>query len=79
MIRRIENLRYALVLALCFAVVIVFTANGEAAEFKKEYKLQINVGSTFYWGMGAQKFSDLVKERTNGQIIIKPHTGVVLC
>ena len=76
--RRIDYLRYVLVLTLCIAVVIAFTANGEAAEFKKEYKMQINVGSTFYWGMGAQKFSDLVKERTNGQINIKPYWNSTL-
>ena len=78
MTRRIDYLRYALVLALCVAIVIVFTANGETAEFKKEYKMQINVGSTFYWGMGAQKFSDLVKERTKGQINIKPYWNSTL-
>lgn len=47
----------------------------EAAEFKKEYKMQVNVGPTFYWGMGAQKFADLVKEKTDGQIIVKPYFG----
>ena len=66
-------LKFALVLTLCLAVGIVYAANGKAAEFKKEYKMQINVPSTFYWGIGAQKFSDLVKERTNGQINIKPY------
>ena len=66
-------LKFALVLTLCLAVGIVYAANGNAAEFKKEYKMQINVPSTFYWGIGAQKFSDLVKERTNGQINIKPY------
>ena len=73
--RRIGYLRNALVFVFCFAVAIVFIANGETAEFKKEYKMQINVGSTFYWGMGAQKFSDLVNERTKGQINIKPYWG----
>ena len=73
--KRIDCLRYALVLALCIAVVIVFAANGESSEFKKEYKMQIYVGPQFYWGMGAQKFCDLVKERTNGQMIIKPYWG----
>jgi tripartite ATP-independent transporter DctP family solute receptor len=76
--RRIDYWRNTLVLAFCFALVIVFAANGEAAEFKKEYKMQINVGSTFYWGMGAQKFSDLVKERTKDQINIKPYWNSTL-
>jgi tripartite ATP-independent transporter DctP family solute receptor len=73
MTKNTQFLKFALVLSLCLAVGIVFTANGNAAEFKKEYKMQINVPSTFYWGIGAQKFSDLVKERTNGQINIKPY------
>jgi len=76
--RRIDYWRNTLVLAFCFALVIVFSANGDAAEFKKEYKMQINVGSTFYWGMGAQKFSDLVKERTKDQINIKPYWNSTL-
>jgi tripartite ATP-independent transporter DctP family solute receptor len=73
--RRIDYLRYTLAFAICFAVAIVFSVKGEAADLKKEYKMQINVGPQFYWGMGAQKFSDLVKERTNGQINIKPYWG----
>jgi tripartite ATP-independent transporter DctP family solute receptor len=76
--RRIDHFGDTLILALCFAVAIVFSVNGEAADFKKEYKLQINVGPQFYWGMGAQKFSDLVKERTNGQINIKPYWNSTL-
>jgi len=68
-------LKTALVLGLCLSVLMLFAAAGQAAEFKKEYKMQINVGSKFYWGMGAQKFADLVKERTNGQINIKPYWG----
>ena len=68
-------LKITLVLGLCLSVLMLVAAAGQAAEFKKEYKMQINVGSKFYWGMGAQKFADLVKERTNGQINIKPYWG----
>lgn len=49
-----------------------------AAGFKKEYKLQVNVGPSFYWGIGATKFADLVREKTNGQINIKPYFGSAL-
>jgi len=73
--RNSHYFKIALVLTLCFAVGLLFAAGGKAADFKKEYKMQINVGPTFYWGLGAQKFSDLVKERTNGQINIKPYWG----
>jgi tripartite ATP-independent transporter DctP family solute receptor len=50
----------------------------QAADFKKEYKLQVNVGPSFYWGIGATKFADLVKEKTNGQINVKPYFGSAL-
>jgi tripartite ATP-independent transporter DctP family solute receptor len=75
MTRNSHYFKIALALTLCFSVGLLFAASGKAADFKKEYKMQINVGSTFYWGMGAQKFADLVKERTNGQINIKPYWG----
>ena len=71
--RNSHYFKIALVLTLCFSVGLLFAASGKAADFKKEYKMQINVGPTLYWGMGAQKFADLVKERTNGQINIKPY------
>jgi tripartite ATP-independent transporter DctP family solute receptor len=75
MTRNSHYFKFALALTLCLSVGLLFAASGKAAEFKKEYKMQINVTSQFYWGMGAQKFSDLVKERTNGQINIKPYYG----
>ena len=74
----IHGLKLMRIAASCLAMIIVFASPGGAAEFKKEYKLQINVGPQFYWGMGAQKFSDLVKERTNGRINIKPYWGSAL-
>lgn len=49
-----------------------------SADFKKEYKLQVNVGPSFYWGIGATKFADLVREKTKGQINIKPYFGSAL-
>lgn len=51
---------------------------GHTAAFKKEYKLQVNVGPSFYWGIGATKFAELVREKTNGQINIKPYFGSAL-
>jgi TRAP-type transport system periplasmic protein len=47
----------------------------QAAGFKSEYKLQVNVGPSFYWGMGATRFSELVAEKTEGRINIKPYFG----
>lgn len=42
---------------------------------KAEYRMQVTVGPTTPWGMGAQKFADLVKEKTGGAIIVKPYFG----
>ena len=57
------------------SLALLFPCQSSAADFKKEYKMQINVGPQFYWGMGATKFVELVKQRTNGQINIKPYWG----
>lgn len=45
---------------------------------KTEYTMQVNVGPAYDWGKGAQKWADLVKERTNGLINIKPYFGSAL-
>lgn len=42
-----------------------------AAAYKPEYKLSLVVAPQNPWGQGAQKFADLVKERTGGKINIK--------
>ncbi len=54
----------------CFFIV-------SAAEFtpKKEYTMTVNVGNTMGWGMGAQRWADLIAEKTNGKIVAKPYWG----
>jgi len=66
------------VFALAAAVLAFAVPTARAADFKKEYKLQVNVGPSFYWGIGATKFADLAREKTNGQINIKPYFGSAL-
>jgi hypothetical protein len=44
------------VFAAALFLALFLTGSGDAFEFKKEYKMQLNVGPTFYWGMGATKF-----------------------
>jgi TRAP-type C4-dicarboxylate transport system substrate-binding protein len=41
------------------------------AQFKSEYKLSVVVAPNTPWGMGAQRFADLVREKTEGKINIK--------
>ena len=64
------------ILIVCiFTLCFLACPNAFAKGFKKEYKLQVTVGPHFYWGQGAAKFAELVKEKTNGQINIKPYYG----
>ena len=67
-------------LALTAAVLLAVFVCGPvaAADFKKEYKLQLNVGPTFYWGMGAAKFAELCAKYTDGAINVKPYYGSAL-
>ncbi len=45
---------------------------------KTEYTMQVNVTMAYGWGMGAQRWADLVKAKTNGLINIKPYFGSAL-
>ncbi len=60
-----QILRVAAVLGLTLAM------SAPAFAFKSQYKLSMVVGPNTAWGMGAQRFADLVAERTDGQINIK--------
>ncbi len=54
-----------------FAASISFAA----PQYKSEYKLSLNSNQISELGRGAQMFVDLIKERTQGQINIKPYWG----
>lgn len=68
-----------IVQAVMILAVLLMTAGqvfGQAAfKPKAEYTMQVNVGPAYDWGVGAQKWADLVKEKTGGKIIIKPYFG----
>ncbi len=64
--------------AAAAALAVLAASAGHAADLKKEYKLQVNVGPSFYWGIGATKFADLAREKTGGRIHIKPYFGSAL-
>lgn len=68
--------------ALCMGAVLTLAGmaaallSPSAAEaYKREYKLTVNVAPSFYWGMGAARFAELVKTKTDGQINVKPYYG----
>lgn len=62
----------------CSVAALTATSAAFAADYKSEYKLSIVVGTTFPWGQGAEIWSDLVRERTDGRINIKIYPGTSL-
>ena len=61
-----------------FAFFCSFLSAPASAAYKAEYKLDIVPSITTGWGMGAQYFSDLVKERSEGKINIKVYPNAQL-
>jgi len=61
-------------LVVLLSMGIIFSV-GWAKEFipKAEYTLTLNTGPTYDWGRGAQKWADLIKEKTAGKINLKPY------
>src|SRR5699024_3695641 len=58
-------------------LLLVVSLGAQGAQFtpKKEYKLSVVIGPTFPWGEGAEKFADLVRQKTDGKINIKVYYG----
>lgn len=72
---------FRMISLFCLALLmggVFMMPEAHATDFKKEYKLQVTVGPNFYWGQGAAKFADLVREKTRGRINVKPYYGSAL-
>ena len=69
---------FVLVAAALLGLCLPSSSFADEPKFKDEYKLTFNVAPSFYWGMGAAKFADLVKEKTNGRINVKPYYNSAL-
>jgi len=72
------KIRSLLTAALCTAALAVAPHSAMAQNYKSEYKLSIVVGTQFPWGQGAEIWSKLVRERTDGRINIKIYPGTSL-
>lgn len=73
------TLRSLLGATLCAGAALLAAAGpAHAQNYKSEYKLSIVVGTQFPWGQGAEIWSRLVKERTEGRINIKVYPGTSL-
>ncbi len=49
-----------------------------AQSYRPEYKLSTVVGTAFPWGQAGERWGNLVRERTQGRIIIKMYPGAAL-
>jgi tripartite ATP-independent transporter DctP family solute receptor len=63
--------RKIMILLMVLGLGLVLSTSVSAATYKPEYKLSLVIGPQTPWGQAAQKFADLVKERTGGKINIK--------
>lgn len=63
--------RKIIILSILLFLALVLSTSVSAATYKPEYKLSLVIGPQTPWGQAAQKFADLVKERTGGKINIK--------
>jgi tripartite ATP-independent transporter DctP family solute receptor len=70
-----RNGAWGLIVLVGVLIALVGCAKKPDGSFKKEYRMQVNVGPQSYWGMGAARFADLVREKTGGRIHIKPYFG----
>jgi len=65
---RKKNVTRMLLLSMVFCLLAPFSA---AAEYKDEYKMSVVVGSKLPWGQGAERFAEIVRDKTEGRINIK--------
>lgn len=72
-IRQIGKLLASVLAAAAFLMSTTLPA--QAFTPKKQYKLSVVIGPTFPWGRGAEKFAELVKQKTDGKINIKVYYG----
>lgn len=68
-----QLLRATVCVAACLGA-----SSAMAQNYKAEYKLSIVVSQAFPWGQGAEIWSKLVRDRTDGRINIKVYPGTSL-
>jgi tripartite ATP-independent transporter DctP family solute receptor len=70
-----SRLSFAFGAALAFVMAGGLAAPAAAQTLKAEYKISTVVGPPFPWGLAAQRWADLVKERSSGRIVMKVYPG----
>jgi TRAP-type transport system periplasmic protein len=65
-------------LGLGLAAALALGGAAHAQALKSEYKVSTVVGAPFPWGLSAERWANLVRERTNGRINLKVYPGAQL-
>ncbi len=64
--------------ALAAGIAALVAAPAVAKDYKDEYKVSTVVPAPFPWGLAAERWVELVEERTDGRINMKVYPGVSL-
>jgi TRAP-type transport system periplasmic protein len=59
-------------------IALVIPLPVHSAEYKAEYKLSTVLGKPFPWGIGGERWAELIKEKTGGRINVKMYPGTSL-
>lgn len=71
-------LKIAFVAGLAMASALPLAHSVQAADYKDEYKISTVVPAPFPWGIAAEKWAELVGERSDGRITMKVYPGAQL-
>jgi tripartite ATP-independent transporter DctP family solute receptor len=66
------------ILAAGAACVLLFAGQVMAESYRAEYRLSTVLGTAFPWGQAGERWAELVKEKTQGRIVIKLYPGTSL-
>jgi tripartite ATP-independent transporter DctP family solute receptor len=70
--------RLGSIFAGLLAAALVLPGVAAAADYKAEYKLSTVVGKPFPWGVGGDRWAELIREKTDGRINVKMYPGAAL-
>ena len=63
---------------LIYSLAVLFTGSALAQNYRAEYKLSTVLPSSYPWGKAGERWAELVKEKTQGRVIIKMYPGTSL-
>ncbi len=62
-------------IATAVAATLLAAAGAQAQTYRAEYRLSTTLGTAFPWGQAGERWVELVKEKTQGRIVIKLYSG----